>query len=172
MAYKILFFYIELRGGNLKEIGEALKDARENMGLSIEEVAGDLKLRPSQVENIEAGNIDAFKDVFYLKYFIKDYAKYLGLSYDDLIDEFNEYLFDYTSKISLEDIKKAQKKEDKKAKKQKRIASPYTIERRSRINFKIILIILLIMLALLISIFTIKSVINSKSDTPIDNVIR
>ena len=54
----------------MKEIGEALKEARENIGLSIEEVASDLKLRPSQIENIETGNIDAFKDVFYLKYFI------------------------------------------------------------------------------------------------------
>ena len=125
----------------MKEIGEALKEARENTGLSLEEVSSDLKLRPSQIENIESGNIDAFKDVFYLKYFIKEYAKYLGLSYDDLIDEFNEYLFDYTSKISLDDIKKAKKKADKKDKKQKRIASPYTIERRKRINFKVGLII-------------------------------
>lgn len=158
----------------MKEIGEALKDTRENMGLSIEEVASDLKLRPSQVENIEAGNIDAFKDVFYLKYFIKDYAKYLGLSYDELIDEFNEYLFDYTSKISLDDIKKAQKKDNKKNKKQKRIASPYTIERKTKINLKLILLIILIMLALFIFIFTIKlAVDNNKEDNKqIDNVIR
>lgn len=158
----------------MKEIGEALKDARENIGLSIEEVASDLKLRPSQIENIESGNIDAFKDVFYLKYFIKDYAKYLGLSYDDLIDEFNEYIFDYTSKISLEDIKKAKKKVDKKDKKQKRIASPYTIERRTKINIKIVFIILLVILAILISVFTIKTVVDSKknNNTEIDNVIR
>ena len=123
----------------MKEIGEALKEARENIGLSIEEVASDLKLRPSQIENIETGNIDAFKDVFYLKYFIRDYSKYLGLSYEDMIDEFNEYLFDYTSKISLDDIKKAKKKAERnQAKKDKRIASPYTIERRKKINLKIV----------------------------------
>ena len=133
----------------MKEIGAALKEQRENTGLSLEEVASDLKLRPSQIENIEAGNMDAFKDVFYLKYFIKEYAKYLGLSYDYLIDEFNEYIFDYTSKISLEDIKKAAKKESKKDKKQKRIASPYTIERRRRINFKIGLVIFLSIIAFL-----------------------
>ena len=50
----------------LKEIGEALKEARENIGISIEEAANDLKLRPSQIENLEAGNREAFKDVFYL----------------------------------------------------------------------------------------------------------
>lgn len=154
----------------MKEIGEALKDARENIGLSIEEVASDLKLRPSQIENIETGNIDAFKDVFYLKYFIKDYAKYLGLSYEELIDEFNEYLFDYTSKISLDDIKKAKKKSDKK---DKRIASPYTIERKHKINLKIMLLVFLILLAIIISIFTIKIIIDNKNtNSQIDNVIR
>ena len=154
----------------MKEIGNALKEARENTGLSLDEVASDLKLRPSQIENIESGNMEAFKDVFYLKYFIKEYAKYLGLSYDDLIDEFNEYLFDYTSKISLEDIKKAKKKADKKQK--KRIASPYTIERRKRINFKIALIAVLVIIAVLLSAFIIKTITDTKEPVPIDNVIR
>lgn len=113
MAYKILFFLLKKEGEILKEIGESLKEARENIGLSIEEVASDLKLRPSQIENIEAGNADAFKDIFYLKSLIKEYAKYLGMSYEDMVDEFNEYLFDYTSKISLEDIKKATEDEKK-----------------------------------------------------------
>ena len=88
----------------MKEIGEKLKDARENIGISIEEAAEDLKIRPSQIEDIEQGNMDAFQDVFFLKYFIRDYSKYLGLDYENVVDEFNEYLFDYTSKISLSDI--------------------------------------------------------------------
>ena len=156
----------------MKEIGAALKEQRENTGLSLEEVASDLKLRPSQIENIEAGNMDAFKDVFYLKYFIKEYAKYLGLSYDDLIDEFNEYIFDYTSKISLDDIKKAAKKESKKDKKQKRIASPYTIERRRRMSLKIGLVIALSTVALLLGCFIIKTIVDTNNNQPIDNVIR
>ena len=94
----------------MKEIGKQLKEARESMGISIEEASEDLKIRPSQIENIEAGNKEAFDDIFYLKYFIRDYAKYLGLNKEDLVDEFNEYLFDYTSKLSLDDIKQARKK--------------------------------------------------------------
>ena len=53
----------------MKEIGERLKETRESIGISIEEAAEDLKMRPSQIENIEAGNMEAFKDVFYLKYY-------------------------------------------------------------------------------------------------------
>ena len=36
----------------MKEIGETLKEARESIGVSVEEVAGDLKVRPSQIQNI------------------------------------------------------------------------------------------------------------------------
>ena len=62
----------------MKNIGLKLKDKREENGLSIEEVAEDLKMRPSQISSIEEGKTEDFKDVFYLKYFIRDYAKYLG----------------------------------------------------------------------------------------------
>jgi len=125
MAYKILLF---LKDGvyNLKEIGEKLKEARDNIGISIEEAAEDLKVLPSQIETIENGEMDKFKDVFSVKYFIRDYAKYLGLKYEDLVDEFNEYLFDYTSKLSIDDIKNAKKKEVKKE--EPKISSPYTLE--------------------------------------------
>lgn len=144
----------------MKEIGETLKEARENMGISIDEAANDLKLRPSQIENIENGNMDAFKDIFYLKYFIRDYAKYLGLKYEDLVDEFNEYLFDYTSKISLDDIKKAKKKvESKKKNEQKRIASPYTIERKSQIIISPTVIYAIIIVLLMIIAYFVVSLV-------------
>lgn len=115
----------------MKEIGEKLKETRESMGVSIEEVSEDLKIRPSQIEEVEKGNIKALKDIFSLKNFIRDYSKYLGLSYDDVIDEFNEYLFDYTSQISLDDIKKAKSKDDS-VKKEKKVISPYTMEPKKK----------------------------------------
>jgi cytoskeletal protein RodZ len=104
----------------MKEIGEKLKEARESIGVSIDEASEDLKVKPSEIEEVEKGNIKALKDIFSLKNFIRDYAKYLGLSYDDMLDEFNEYLFDYTSQISLDDIKKAKGK-DESVKKEKKL---------------------------------------------------
>lgn len=115
----------------MKEIGLKLKEARESIGISIEEAAEDLKIRPSQIENLEQGNDEAFSDLFYLKYFIRDYAKYLGLDKEDLVDEFNEYLFDYTSKLSLDDIKNAKKGKTK----TKRIKSPYTMDYKSKLSW-------------------------------------
>ena len=154
----------------MKEIGESLKEARENIGLTIEEVSNDLKLRPSQVENIEAGNADAFKDIFFLKSLIKEYSKYLGLSYEDMVDEFNEYLFDKTSKISLDDIKKAKKKEQKKNKKEERIASPYTLQKKDNSISKIIGIILIICL-LCFAIWGISKFINNEPNENTPSII-
>ena len=95
----------------MKNIGLKLREKREQNGLSIEEVAEDLKMRPNQIISIEEGKTEDFKDVFYLKYFIRDYAKYLGLDSEKILDDFNEYLFDITSKIPVDLIKNAKKEQ-------------------------------------------------------------
>lgn len=151
----------------MKEIGEKLKEARESIGVSIEEVAEDLKLRPSQIENIEAGNTEAFKDMFYLKYFIRDYAKYLGLDKEDLIDEFNEYLFDYTSRLSLDDIKAAKKKK----KENKKIKSPYTIEKKNRTSLIMFGVYVIIALLIIMIIYLIISLNHSDDDDFVEGTI-
>lgn len=156
----------------MKEIGEKLKETRESMGITIEEAATDLKLRPSQIENIEEGNKGAFKDVFYLKMFIKNYSKYLGLDYDEMVEEFNEYLFDFTSKISIEDIKKAEREQRKKEKKLKtvKIASPYTIEKKQQRTIPRFLIVGGIVLIIIIIIY-IAVLLLTKDDEEISNTI-
>lgn len=160
----------------MKEIGETLKEARENIGITIEEAANDLKLKPSQIENIEAGNKDAFQDIFYLKYFIRDYSKYLGLDYEDMIDDFNEFLFDYTSKISLSDIKEAKKNiENKEKKEERKVISPYTYEKKGRKKILPIVIYFLASLLIIIGcIFLISKVANTPSEETetSDNLIK
>lgn len=152
----------------MKEIGERLKETRENMGISVEEAAEDLKIRPAQLENIEDGNKEAFKDVFYLKFFIRDYAKYLGLDYEALTEEFNEYLFDFTSKLSLDDIKKASQSTKKKVKK---IASPYTLERKQQRSIPPILIYLLIVLFLAITIYCVVLIATDNKNEEDNDII-
>ena len=131
----------------MKEIGEKLKEARENIGISILEAAEDLKIDASQIINIENGEVEQFQDVFNLKYFIRDYAKYLGLNKEQIIDDFNEYLFDYTSKISLDDIKR-----EKKIKNEDKIKSPYTIERKSEKIYQNFIYIAIVVLLITICV--------------------
>ena len=52
----------------MNNIGLKLKEKREENGVSIEEVAEDLKMRPSQIISLEEGKREDFKDVVFLKY--------------------------------------------------------------------------------------------------------
>lgn len=150
----------------MKNIGLKLREKREENGLSIEEVAEDLKMRPSQIESIEDGKKDDFKDVLYLKYFIRDYAKYLGLDSEKILDEFNEYLFDITSKIPVDLIEKA-KKEKKNT--EGDMISPYTKESNKKIKLPKIMIGLGIIIIIIVVGYVIVS--NYKGNDFSDNNI-
>ncbi len=144
----------------MKEIGEFLKSSRINNGVSIEEAAEDLNFSVTQLENIEDGNIRAFKDVFALRELVKEYGKYLGVETDSIVDEFNDFMFEHTSKISLDDILEARRLANQKdQEEQNKIVSPYTRIRTpkirlDKIKIKPLLITIIIVLILFISLFT------------------
>ena len=115
----------------MKELGDYLRQTRISNGVSITEACEDLDFSTSHLENIESGNVRAFKDIYELKNSIKLYAKYLGLDSDKVVDEFNNFLFQYTSKISLDDIVAAQ---NRKEVLEKKVQSPYTKEYKEKFN--------------------------------------
>jgi len=141
----------------MKDIGLKLKEKREENGVSVDEVAEDLKVRPSQIISLEEGKREDFKDILFLKYFIRDYAKYLGLNGEELIDEFNEFLFDFTSKIPVEDIEKAKNNTINK----KDIVSPYTNIKDDKKVIKIVVIILIVILLFVVGYFVISGYKNN-----------
>ncbi len=147
----------------MKEIGEILKESRENNGVSIEEAAEDLNYKVSQLEAIESGDFKLFKDIFLLKCMIMDYAKYLGLNSDEIMDEFNEYVFESTSKIPIEDIEKASKIKEN----EEKIASPYTKQENNKNKLPIILIVILV---ILIITFVIIYFFNSNKNNDNSNI--
>lgn len=153
----------------MKELGSYLKRTRISNGVSLEEASADISLSVTQLENIEIGNTKAFKDIYELKDYIIIYAKYLGLNPDEVIDTFNEFLFEKTSKISLEDIREAEKKEQLKEQSNKtKVKSPYTIIRKRKINMWPIIIWLGIIL-LIVSIMLI--IIRNINKEPIRNSV-
>ena len=108
--------------------GEAFKNTREASGVSIEEASKDLDIPVLELEQIEACAFGAFDDIYELKAKILEYAKYLGLDLNEVLESFNEYMFEYTSKIQLNDIEKEMKELEKEEKldEETRISSPYT----------------------------------------------
>lgn len=151
----------------MKELGEYLKHTRVSNGVSVAEAAEDLELSTSQLENIESGNVRAFKDVYSLKEYIKQYAKYLGLNPEKVVDEFNGFLFEHTSKISLEDIKAAQKKLEEEDSK---IKSPYTKAYKRKVGVVPFILAGLCVIVLFLIIYLIVSNIN-KAPTQVDELM-
>jgi len=123
----------------LKEIGELLRNSREEKGISIEEASEDLKLSKEVLEQIELGNKDVFKDIYELRSCVNSYGKYLCLDCEKILDDFNEFVFEYTSKIPIEEIEKASQEVETEIKK---ISSPYTMEENinKKSNKKLIII--------------------------------
>ena len=134
-------------------IAELLKTTREEAGLDIEEVSKDLEINSVVLLNLEEGKIGAFKDIFTLKEYLLNYSKYLGLDSQKLIDEFNEYLFEYTSKIPVKDIEKTIKNMN--SEKEEKVSSPYTManNKKKKTRTIYILVYLLIFILVLLAIY-------------------
>ena len=145
----------------MNEIGELLRTTRENSGVSLEEASADLDIKQLILENIEDGNMGCFKDIFTLKEDIRNYAKYLGLDSDKIIDDFNEYLFEVTSKIPTESIEKAMKEQQKEEAQlqEDKIVSPYTASKK-KTNSKlfILLYVLGALLVILVVVWSVKQI--------------
>ena len=150
----------------MKDIGLKLKEKREENGVSVDEAAEDLKMRPSQIISLEEGRKEDFSDVNTLKFFIRDYAKYLGLDGEKLVDEFNEFFFDFTSKIPSEVIEEAKQKREKE---KKEFSSPYTKKEGHNKTYIICIgVCVLVLLVFIITYFVVSGVRNN--DFKDDNV--
>ncbi len=147
----------------MKELGEYLKRTRISNGVSLTEACEDLDFSTTQLENIESGNVRAFKDVYELRESVKSYAKYLGLDADKVVDEFNGFLFQHTSRISLEDIRAAQKKKDELLE-EKRVKSPYTIEYKEKVSIMPIVSIIIAIICITLIVLIIVSNVNKHRD--------
>ena len=67
-------------------VGAELKNAREALGLTVSEVAHQLKLAPRQVEALEAGRFDALPGGTFVRGMLRNYARLLKLEPDALLE--------------------------------------------------------------------------------------
>jgi cytoskeletal protein RodZ len=69
----------------MKNVGLRLKEQREEVGFTLEEMSAKTKITIPQLRALEEGNLDFFKeDISYVPYFVRFYAQALYLDYDTL----------------------------------------------------------------------------------------
>ena len=147
-------------------IGKTFKEAREASGVSIEEASKDLNIKSVVLDNIEAGSIGGFKDIYELKNWISSYAKYLGLDEIKMIDEFNEYMFEYTSKIPIKEIEKTIELKLKEENKSEEVASPYTKKNRKYHRWVyIVLYVVIFVVMVLVILWSVKQITINNRET-------
>jgi len=159
MAYKVFFLYKKM-----KEIGEELKQLRKKSGVDINEASHDLNITEIELECIEAGNAKAFKDIYELKDKVRAYAKYLGLNEEKIADEFNDFLFEKTSKISIGDIKKIKEENKKEEKEEDRVSSPYTKIKINRHEVAPIVLAVVILLLIAVVVYVVLKNVRGEKD--------
>ena len=155
---------------NLKEDNISYIEVRFAPLLSVNEHLNTGQVMEAVLSGLEEGKKDDFKDVVFLKYFIRDYAKYLGLDGEKLVDEFNEFLFDFTSKIPVEEIEKAKNKSVQ----VKEVVSPYTVVKSNNKGLKMVLLTVFIIVVLAVVGYFIASYVygNDFQDNNITYQIR
>jgi cytoskeleton protein RodZ len=69
--------------------GARLASAREAAGMSVGDVAGQLRLHPGQVRALESGDLRKLPEAVYVRGFVRSYARLVGLDPGPLIDDLN-----------------------------------------------------------------------------------
>ncbi len=155
----------------MESIGSLFRETRESSGVSIEEASSDLNIKTEFLLNIEEGKIGCFKDIFVLKEYIINYAKYLGLDGEVLVDQFNEYLFEYTSKIPVKEIEKQAKKEAREE--TNKVVSPYTKKpHKYSKGYYITIYLVIIVLVILAILWSIKQITVNNRETDMISYVR
>lgn len=67
-----------------KELGNELRRLREKQGISIDEVAGRLKLSAEQISGLEAGDYSGFSGLVFATGFLRSYARLLKMNEEDI----------------------------------------------------------------------------------------
>jgi cytoskeleton protein RodZ len=66
-------------------VGAALREAREQLGLSVADVGSRLKFASRQIEALEADNFTCLPEIFFVRRFVRSYAKLLQLDPEPLL---------------------------------------------------------------------------------------
>lgn len=73
----------------MQNIGERLEEARKSKGISIREAAEATKVRGDYLHKFESNQFDINLPDIYVRGFLRNYATYLGLSAEKVVNDYN-----------------------------------------------------------------------------------
>jgi transcriptional regulator with XRE-family HTH domain len=165
----------------MKNVGLRLKEQREEVGFTLEEMSAKTKITTPQLRALEEGNLDFFKeDISYVPYFVRFYAQALYLDYETLRVDVDNAIKDlhHTQKLKVVAQNKAIKENIDGRIKEKKKGKNTTVLRPagkrkvdySLLSLLVFIILLLITLIVIFFVFVFP-MINKPSTNNNDNTI-
>ncbi len=175
----------------MKTIGASFKAAREEQGLTVDEVSKTTKISRAIINDIENEKFEKYRrDELYVKNYIKRLAAFYNLNEKELIDSY----LDITHEISLSEIKKTNLEKEKKASQEqentfttnlndtltdlKKVSSIRKKNRSKRVyrnnhlrdNIRYLIVFVLVVVAILAIFWGINTFTSQSSDSDFDDV--
>lgn len=160
----------------VREIGGKLKERREELGFTLEEMSSKTKITLAQLKALEAGDLQSFdNDLSYVRYFVRSYCQALHLDFEPFRNQLSDSIDNYTQSISLKAIKNRQEMQEnierrissqaapKEAKNEKENVKVKTAKKKTKIITEVrkidyslisLLAVIAIMLTSLVIVFT------------------
>lgn len=90
----------------MENIGQLLKERREELGYSIAEMSAKIKISENRLEAIEAGDLNFFKnELSYLTYYLRYYCKALYIDFDVIRDNLDHAIVEYEHTLAINKTK-------------------------------------------------------------------
>ena len=81
-----------MAGSNIRELGQVLREAREQKRVSLAEAQQATKIRQTFLQALEQENYEILPPPVYIRGFLKTYATYLGLNPHEVVQAFDELM--------------------------------------------------------------------------------
>lgn len=76
----------------MEEIGKKLRNTRERLGLTLEEVERSTRIRSHHLEAMEAGELDSLPSSVQARGFLRNYTEFLGLDAEEILNQYADKL--------------------------------------------------------------------------------
>ncbi len=97
----------------MQELGRKLYEERKRQGLSLEHIQDEIKISQIFLKALENGDVEQLPHPVYARGFMQNYARFLGLDWQSMVEEFSKIYYAEENSESLNDLPTVLKEQKK-----------------------------------------------------------
>lgn len=128
----------------MQEIGKILKQHRLEQNLSLDEISEKTAFSIAQINALEEGNLDYFKeDISYVRFFVQNYCKVLKVDFNQFKATFDHSMLTYTNMLSQKEIEEIKKSNEEIRYKAQIHTNQNTKKQKRKLDFSVLSLLVL-----------------------------